>query len=1032
MKSIYQSLTIALLMLCLCNTQIIASTLTIGNSERQTKTPINYYYTDTYQGCQMIYTEDELGDLEKNAEIKSIAFYYRNSSSSSTAPLINFSIKMGVTQYSNFSSNSCYTSNLTEIANTKIGGWSKSSSGWVTIELQTPFKYTGGNLLIEIRNTEKGSYSNSVDFDSSSSEDYKTLSWTSASSATTNKSGTRSTYRPDIKFSYTLNSALTGESGISYIYCPKPGMLRQLYEEYEYPRPTKLKIGGIISGRDFADMQFGENDTYDDYYNTPNDIYKNITYLDLSDVTIEECTYTVKQSGTRYDYSTKKNEVPYVVSGLYSNSMKTVVLPDNCEYFTLYGQPLKDYGYVYWTHFYTNNPTPFGDQIANIVLHVPSGSKNNWENKLSKIKRYENDNFIVVDTPIKSVSNLYSLTSEELNTIDILEINGSIGAEKFEMLNKMPELNVLIINGDITAGRSSDYVYYPANEIPADAFKDNKSLRFIDLKRCDKIGDRAFQNATGLIGFRRSGWVGYLAERIIGDYAFDGCVNLSQVVHHDSPFYASVDWWNDYSLHYGFTSIGDFAFRNTKVSSIQLSSYCLNNNDEDGEEYYDYDNHYVPFTHVGKNPFFGVYNTNGVKSSYDFIACVSWSNNHYNRGPFSLDQDCNGYSYYPYSEHPYVDLLIKQQTLYASAVSYPCAYIMDNYILHVADYGISDVAITELTISSNLTTIGDAFLYKCKDLKSIKGSSKAFVAKNSVLYNAAMDSLIKYPSNHPFEEFHIPTSVKYIETWAFEGLNNLKDLYVYSNKPICLGENVFENVDLENFTLHVPYGKKAVYEADEKWGVLTNIVEMGISETYYDLNISDAGYATLYLDYATEIPEGVEVYTAKEVDGIWLKMSQVEDVLPANTGVIVKAAAGTYTFVQTITDAPAITDNLFMGSTEDEYIDVSLGSKAFILSKIDGDVGMYLAKLTNGRFLNNANKAYLLLDNNKLGLSDEEVDSSEGGAQLSLRFDFGSATGIDAVQTETEKVIYDLYGRKVNQITGSGIYIIGGKKVYVR
>lgn len=1019
----FKSLFVAILMLCLSNTQIIASTLTIGNSEQQTKTPINYYYTDTYQGCQIIYTEEELGDLDKNAEIKSIAFYYRNSSSSSAAPLINFSVKMGVTPYSNFSSNSCYTNNLTEIANTKIGGWSKNSSGWVTIELPTPFKYTGGNLLIEIRNTEKGSFSNYVSFDSSSSDDYKTLSWTGASSATANKSGTRTTIRPDIKFSYTLNSSLTGETGISYIYCPKPGMLRQLYEEQGSPK--KLKIGGFISGVDFADMQIGE--PYDDGEGgtDPDNIYWWIEYLDLSDVTIEECTHEVYCNGVR-DYSTKKNEIPSFVL----SSLNRLVLPNNCEYFTLYGRSLETYGFKYWQHIYTNNPTPFGDEIANIILHVPSGSKKVWDNKLATIKRPNGtSDFIVVDTPIKTVNGFYSLTSEELNSIDILEINGSISADKFTLLNKMPELNALIINGDITVGRSSDYVYYPANEIPADAFKDNKSLRFIELKRCDKIGDRAFQNATSLRGFRRYGWVGYLAERIIGDYAFDGCVNLSQVVHCDVQIYDfQGDWWNNDLLYYGFTSIGDFAFRNSKVSSIQLASYCLNNLDEDGKEYYDYDNYYVPFTHVGKNPFFGVYSTNGVKSSYDFIG--SYYSENYNRGPFSLDKDCNVYDY----SATYMDLLIKAQTLYASAVSGPRAYKMSDDILHIADYGISDVAITELTISSNLTTIGEAFLYKCKDLKSIKGSSKAFVAKDSVLYNAAMDSLIKYPSNHPFEEFHIPTSVKYIETCAFEGLNNLKNLYVYSNKPIAIGENVFENVDLENFTLHVPYGKKAVYEADEKWGVITNIVEMGISETYYDLNISTAGYATLYLDYATEIPEGVEVYTAKEVDGIWLKMAQVEEVLPAHTAVIVKALAGTYTFVQTATDAPAITDNLLKGTNEDTYINVPSSSKAFVLSMVDGEVGMYLAKLTEGRFLNNANKAYLLLDNNKLGLSDEELDTSVGGAQLSLRFDFGGATGVDKVQTETgaNNATYDMYGRKVNKITTPGLYIVNGKKVWVK
>ena len=277
----------------------------------------------------------------------------------------------------------------------------------------------------------------------------------------------------------------------------------------------------------------------------------------------------------------------------------------------------------------------------------------------------------------------------------------------------------------------------------------------------------------------------------------------------------------------------------------------------------------------------------------------------------------------------------------------------------------------------------------------------------------------------------IPNSVTNIGNYAFRDCSALSSIisYIPEVKLFSTDVYVFSGVDKENCTLYVPYGAKSTYASTDGWKDFTNIVEM---EPYYDLTVSAAGYATLYLDYATEIPEGVEVYTAKEVDGIWLKMAQVEDVLPANTAVIVKAHAGTYTFVQTATETSTIADNLLKGSATDAYIDVPSNSKAFVLSMVDGEVGMYLAKLTDGRFLNNANKAYLLLDNNKLGLSDEELDTSVGGAQLSLRFDFGSATGIDAVQTETEKVIYDLYGRKVNQITGSGLYIIGGKKVYVR
>ena len=133
------------------------------------------------------------------------------------------------------------------------------------------------------------------------------------------------------------------------------------------------------------------------------------------------------------------------------------------------------------------------------------------------------------------------------------------------------------------------------------------------------------------------------------------------------------------------------------------------------------------------------------------------------------------------------------------------------------------------------------------------------------------------------------------------------------------------------------------------------------------------------------------------------------------------------------TYAPEISDNLFKGSATYEYVDVASTQTAFVLSKVDGEVGMYPAKLTDGRFLNNANKAYLLLTT-KLGVSDEELDTSVGGAQLSLRFDFGSTTGVDKVQTESgaDAVIYDLYGRKVNKATTPGFYIINNKKVWVK
>ena len=282
-------------------------------------------------------------------------------------------------------------------------------------------------------------------------------------------------------------------------------------------------------------------------------------------------------------------------------------------------------------------------------------------------------------------------------------------------------------------------------------------------------------------------------------------------------------------------------------------------------------------------------------------------------------------------------------------------------------------------------------------------------------------------------EFIIPAMVNYIDGSAFVNCSSLTKItsLIPAENLFELDSAAFRNVDKSVCTLYVPIGAKAKYVSTGGWNEFTNIVELNLN---YDLNVSIAGYATLYLDYATEIPEGVEVYTAKEVDGIWLKMEQIEGVLPANTAVIVKAPADTYTFVQTTAAAPVITDNLLMGSAEDAYIDVPSNSKAFVLSMVDSEVGMYPAELTDGRFLNNANKAYLLLDGKKLGLSDEELDTSVGGAQLSLRFYFGGATGIDKVHTKAgvNNTTYDLHGNKLNKITTPGLYIINGKKVWVK
>ena len=985
---------------------MFATTLSIGTSATQTKTPINFYYTDTYQGCQMIYTEDELSDFRKGAEITAISFYYENTSTSDKVPSINFSVKMGTTTSSYFSSNTnlLSTSSLTEVANKTIGGWGTKSSGWVTIELKTPFVYTGGNILIDIRNTSKGEYLNNVYFASTNCDNYKTLSWTGASSATTTSisTGSRTQARPNIQFTYTLYSELTGWSGISYIYCPTAGQFFKLWAQAGYP--SKVKVDGYINGKDFENLcecSYSDDSSYYIYLD-------DISYLDLSGATIEEYTEC-------YDsrFNTEKNKLSFDFK--HSWHIQALVLPDNCEYFYTeyyyYEGVYSDTKRII-NNVYTNNKTPFAMTYNNEdgILYVPSGSKRAWEQQLATGNNNDDyygnslNNGIVVDTPIKTLSNYFSLTSTELANVDILYVNCNIDAADFKVLNKMPQLNKLYINGNILAyngsdGPLSEYTAYAANEIPVCAFNGNTSLHTVELKNCNKIGDYAFQNATNLRRYKA-----YINSsdhtNIIGDYAFDGCVKL-----HSLTSTANGD-------DLGFTSIGDFAFRNSQLNSIRLSSRIK---EWDGEDY-TIDYNYVPFTHIGKNPFFGVYSTQRINSLYYFLSLDEFNGNN---GPFSLHDDID-----PWNEG--VCLLIKDSTLYASAFRYTKNYNMDNKISHIADYGLSDVAISELTISSTLETVGEAFLYKCPDLKYIKGSSPAFVAKDSVLYNYDMSTLVKFPSNHPFTEFHLPLTVKYIEKWAFEGVKNLTALYVYKKEPIDIERDVFENVDKDALTLYVPYGSKSAYMAAEGWSEFTNIVELEpVSEVTVTINqYGNATYCSPYdLDFSNV--EGLKAYAATgyKSNSQVVTLTRVQTA-KAGIGLFLKAEPGEYV-VPVIESTDEHSLNLLVGTLEQTTVNSTDGAMSnYKFTIAEGDTEPMFYPFEDGTAFS-AGKAYLQLPTAWLPVTAQK--------SLSIRFDDGETTDIDEVKGEGEKVktVYDLQGRVVENPT-SGIYIIDGKKVLIK
>ena len=187
----------------------------------------------------------------------------------------------------------------------------------------------------------------------------------------------------------------------------------------------------------------------------------------------------------------------------------------------------------------------------------------------------------------------------------------------------------------------------------------------------------------------------------------------------------------------------------------------------------------------------------------------------------------------------------------------------------------------------------------------------------------------------------------------------------------------------------------------------------------YILNVTDAGWATLFLGHNVVIPDDVTCYVIPEVTESTVELVEITTgVIPASTAVIVKADEGEYTF-EVAGKADAV-ETKMAGTTINTYIK----DAAYVLGADEnGVVGLYKADMAGGVWLNNANKAYLPASAVPAAL--------QGAASFSFRYE--GTTSIEEVETENAvKAIYDLTGRRVETITAPGIYIVNGKKVLVK
>ena len=309
-------------------------------------------------------------------------------------------------------------------------------------------------------------------------------------------------------------------------------------------------------------------------------------------------------------------------------------------------------------------------------------------------------------------------------------------------------------------------------------------------------------------------------------------------------------------------------------------------------------------------------------------------------------------------------------------------------------------------------------------------SAEKTVVINNILFNRSYNYDFSTLTSH--SETTVGSQTKYnsigcqaysLESDAFENitLNGMSQLWaVTAGKTLGLMSRVGKGS--VTYTGSFPEGS---YFVGDNYASSTNVLsysqygvvkELSVYTPLVTVSVSDAGYATYATTNNVVVPsdENVKVMTVKVNDDnstITLNKVDAGTVIPARTGILVKAPAGNCNFVVTSDEGTPLANNDLKAATEDVTSD---GEKFFALTKQGEKVGFAL--VADGVVIP-AGKAYL------------EVPAGIAAKFFSLD---GEVTGINNVKTaKADGAYYTLEGVKTTKPV-KGLYIHNGKKIVVK
>lgn len=536
--------------------------------------------------------------------------------------------------------------------------------------------------------------------------------------------------------------------------------------------------------------------------------------------------------------------------------------------------------------------------------------------------------------------------------------------------------------------RINDYAFTGCNSLPAtlkipntverigvSAFDGNTGLKYLSLpKNLKQMGDYAFRGCANIVSSFALGD----SLTHIGVSAFEGLAKVSKMTFGCSldsigaSAFKGMSAWKDLTLPNSVSYIGNGAFSGCSV----LRSCKI----EDGNNVLE----------LG-------YNTNGTGLFYDCPLVTIYVGR-------DLNYPTSGYS--PFYDH----LSVKSLEVGDSVTT-----IGNNLVNNCT-------RLTSVKISDNVSHIGDGAFKGCVLMEDIAWPENLRTLGKSAFENCAlitsavlpegMESIgqAAFKSCENLRVVSLPNTITSIETEAFNSCIELDSIYAYWESPVSIDYYTFDGVDYEACTLTVPHGCIDEYRLSPYWSEFLNINEM--ARTF---SISSAGWATLYWESALEIPEGMKAYYGT-LNGDYLTLHEISGIIPAETAVVLQAAPGNYPLQETDEEGEYIDNNDLQGVLEDtpkEFFD----GKVYTLAVGSLGVGFYQYV---GEIIG-ANKAFLEIP------VGSKISAVRFGASQ-------NETDIDQIVTDrTDKeIIYDLQGRRVDDLSRKGIYVVGGKKVIVR